>query len=154
MITDVVFAVEIFDEDGTRLLGTTTDVLEQYIHAVAGDGEVVFDFEQVPLLDGTFHLTLTIHTHDGGTIYDQREYEDSFPVMNPTRTRGLVQLPHQDRAPLSLLTPPIRALASGIARGRPSSGGGRRRSRALRRKASITWRSVRGRSCRLRGRGG
>ena len=93
MITDVVFAIEIFDDDGTRLLGTTTDVLEQPIHAVAGDGHVLFRFEQVPLLDGTFHLTFMIHTRDGGTIYDQRDYEDSFQVTNPTRTRGLVHFP-------------------------------------------------------------
>lgn len=92
-ITDVAFAIEIFDEDGNRLMGTTTDVLEQYIHAVQGDGEVVFGFDHVPLLDGTFHLELAIHTHDGGTIYAQRENEDTFSVMNPTRTRGLVQFP-------------------------------------------------------------
>ena len=103
MITDVVFAIEIFDDDGTRLLGTTTDVLEQPIHAVAGDGQVLFRFEQVPLLDGTFHLTLMIHTRDGGTIYDQRDYEDSFQVTNPTRSPRPRQLPHQDRAPVSLL---------------------------------------------------
>jgi energy-coupling factor transporter ATP-binding protein EcfA2 len=93
MITDVVFAIEIFDDDGNRLLGTTTDVLDQPIHAVAGDGHVVFRFEQVPLLDGTFHLTFQIHTRDGGTVYDQREYEDSFQVTNRSRTRGLVLFP-------------------------------------------------------------
>ncbi len=93
MITDIAFEVEIFDEDGNRLMGTTTDVLEQYIPAVRGDGEVVFNFDHVPLLDGLFHLNLAIHNHDGGTIYDQRQYQDSFAVMNPTRTRGLVQFP-------------------------------------------------------------
>jgi ABC-2 type transport system ATP-binding protein len=93
MITDVAFAIEIFDEDGTRLLGTTTDVLEQYIHAVKGEGEVNFVFDNMPLLDGTFPLTVAIHSHDGGTIYDEREFEDSFSVMNPGRTRGIVNFP-------------------------------------------------------------
>jgi ABC-2 type transport system ATP-binding protein len=93
MITDVVFAIEIFDDDGKRLLGTTTDVLDQPIHAVSGDGQVIFRFEQVPLLDGTFHLTFTIHTRDGGTIYHQRDYLDSFQVTNRSRTRGLVLFP-------------------------------------------------------------
>lgn len=92
-VTDVAFEVEIFDEDGNRLMGTTTDVLEQYIHAVRDDGVVVFDFEHIPLLDGLFHLNVAIHTHDGGHIYDDRQYQDSFSVMNPTRTRGLVQFP-------------------------------------------------------------
>jgi ABC-2 type transport system ATP-binding protein len=93
MITDVAFAVEIFDEDGTRLMGTTTDVLEQYIHAVKGEGEVTFVFDSMPLLDGTFPLTVAIHSHDGGTIYDEREFQDSFAVMNPGRTRGIVNFP-------------------------------------------------------------
>jgi len=93
IITDVAFAVEIFDEAGTRLMGTTTDVLEQYIHAVRGDGEVVFSFDHVPLLDGCFQLTVAIVSHDGGTIYDEREFQDSFAVMNPTRTRGTVHFP-------------------------------------------------------------
>ena len=92
-ITDVAFAVEIYDADGNRLMGTTTDVLEQYIHAVQDDGEIIFQFEHVPLLDGTFRLDFAIHTHDGGKIYDQREDLDTFSVMNPTRTRGLVQFP-------------------------------------------------------------
>lgn len=93
MITDVAFAIEIFDEDGTRLMGTTTDVLEQYIHAVKGEGEVTFVFDSMPLLDGTFPLTVAIHSHDGGTIYDEREFQDSFAVMNPGRTRGIVNFP-------------------------------------------------------------
>jgi ABC-2 type transport system ATP-binding protein len=93
LIDDVAFAVEIFDEAGTRLMGTSTDVLEQYIHAVKGEGEVVFAFDHVPLLDGRFLLTVAIHSHDGGTVYDQREFEDSFVVMNPTRTRGTVHFP-------------------------------------------------------------
>jgi len=93
VVTDVAFEVEIFDEDGNQLMGTTTDVLGQYISAIRGDGHVVFDFDHVPLLDGLFHLNLAIHTHDGGTIYDRRQYQDSFAVMNPTRTRGLVQFP-------------------------------------------------------------
>ncbi len=93
LIDDVAFALEIFDERGTRLMGTTTDVLEQYIHAVDGEGEVVFAFEQVPLLDGRFPLTVAIHSHDGGTIYDEREFEDAIAVMNPGRTRGTVHFP-------------------------------------------------------------
>ncbi len=93
LIQDVAFAVEIFDEDGNRLMGTTTDVLERVLHAVDAEGSVDFTFEQVPLLDGRFPVTVKIHTHDGGTVYDEREFEDSFTVMNPTRTLGSVYFP-------------------------------------------------------------
>lgn len=93
LINDVAFAVEIFDTDGNRLMGTTTDVLEQYIHAVDVEGEIVFGFEQVPLLDGRFPVTVKIHSHDGGKVYDEREFEESFTVMNPTRALGSVHFP-------------------------------------------------------------
>jgi ABC-2 type transport system ATP-binding protein len=93
LINDVAFAVEIYDEDGNRLMGTTTDVLEQYIHAVDVEGEVVFVFEQVPLLDGRFPVTVKVHSHDGGKVYDEREFEESFTVMNPTRALGSVHFP-------------------------------------------------------------
>lgn len=92
-ITDVAFALEIFDEHGSRLTGTTTDVLEQYIHAVQGEGEVIFAIDQVPLLDGRFPMRFVIHSHDGGTIYDEREGEDSFVVVNPGRTQGMIHFP-------------------------------------------------------------
>ncbi|CAN5702382.1 hypothetical protein BH24ACT4_BH24ACT4_08230 [soil metagenome] len=93
LVTDVAVALEIFDERGSRLLGTTTDVLEQYIHAMKGEGEVVFNFDHVPLLDGSFPLTVAIHSHDGGTVYAEREFEDTIAVMNPSRTRGIVHFP-------------------------------------------------------------
>ncbi|HYI61621.1 MAG TPA: ABC transporter ATP-binding protein [Acidimicrobiales bacterium] len=93
LIRDVAFAVEIFDEAGNRLMGTTTDVLEQPLHAVDVEGSVNFVFDQVPLLDGRFLVTAKIHTHDGGTVYDEREFEDSFAVMNPTRALGTVHFP-------------------------------------------------------------
>lgn len=93
MITDVAFGLEVFDEDGVRLVGTSTDVLEQYIHAVKGEGEVTFVIDEMPLLEGRFPMTVTIHSHDGGTIYDEREFEDHFSVLNPTRANGIVSFP-------------------------------------------------------------
>ena len=58
-----------------------------------GDGEVIFHIDHVPLLDGTFPLTVTLHSHDGGTVYDEHEFEESIAVMNPGRTRGMVHFP-------------------------------------------------------------
>ena len=58
-----------------------------------GDGEVTFDFEHVPLLDGTYLVTLAIQTTDEGTVYDWRDQQYQFSVMNPARTVGLVSMP-------------------------------------------------------------
>ena len=62
-----------------------------------GDGEVTFDFEHVPLLDGTYLVTLAIQSTDEGTVHDWRDQQYQFSVMNPSRTAGLVSLPLEVR---------------------------------------------------------
>jgi hypothetical protein len=58
-----------------------------------GDGEVTFDFEHIPLLDGTYLVTLGIQSQDEGTVHDWRDQQYQFSVMNPTRIEGIVALP-------------------------------------------------------------
>ena len=42
-----------------------------------GDGEMTFEFHRVPLLDGTYLVTLAIQSSDEGTVYDWREQQAS-----------------------------------------------------------------------------
>ena len=58
-----------------------------------GEGQMTFDFEHIPLLDGTYLVTLAIQSTDEGTVHDWREQQFQFSVMNPARTAGLVSLP-------------------------------------------------------------
>jgi hypothetical protein len=62
-----------------------------------GDGEMTFGFDHVPLLDGTYLVTLAIQSSDEGTVYDWREQQYSFSVMDPSRTVGLVSFPLEVR---------------------------------------------------------
>ena len=90
---DVLFGIAIYDEQGNHLFGTNTRVLGVDVPPADVDGEMTFEFDRVPLLDGTYLVTLAIQTTDEGTVYDWREQQHSFEVMNPTRTAGLVSLP-------------------------------------------------------------
>ena len=43
-----------------------------------------------PVLDGVYLISIGLHSHDGGEIYDQRAEKDVIEVMNPGREVGLV----------------------------------------------------------------
>ncbi len=93
-VDDVVFGFAVYDlADGRHLYGANTEMLGVPIPSVEGAGEVVFDISSVPLLDGTYPITLGIHSHDEGTVYDWSEQRHWFEVMNPERTTGTVALP-------------------------------------------------------------
>ena len=100
---DVVFALNIHDQDGNLMVGTNTEILGADVETIVGSGEVIFDLGRVPLLDGIYNLAFGAHNKSGGIEYDHREGDDRFQVLNPTRTVGRVDFApqaevHLDRA--------------------------------------------------------
>jgi hypothetical protein len=92
--SDVVFGIAIHDaQDGKLLFGANTVVLDADVPTLDGAGVVEFSFGSVPLLDGTYPITLGIHSHDEGTVYDWQDQKHWFTVLNPDRTVGTVALP-------------------------------------------------------------
>jgi lipopolysaccharide transport system ATP-binding protein len=91
-VDEAVFGVAVYDVKGDHVFGTNTELLELAVAVPAGGGEVAFCFDSVPLLDGTFFLTIGIHHPGGDPIFDWREQRHSFEVVNPGRTGGLVDL--------------------------------------------------------------
>ena len=73
--------------------GTNTDILGVPVGPVKGAGEVVFNIDAVPFLDGTYSLTIGMHSVDEGVVYDWSEGQHHFEVMYPGRTVGIVDLP-------------------------------------------------------------
>ncbi|HTD49884.1 MAG TPA: ABC transporter ATP-binding protein, partial [Acidimicrobiia bacterium] len=90
---DLLFGILIHDQEGNSIFGANTKIIGVTVPIADGAGEVTFDFEHVPLLDGTYLVTLAIQTTDEGTVYDWRDQQYQFSVMNPARTAGLVSLP-------------------------------------------------------------
>jgi ABC-2 type transport system ATP-binding protein len=91
-ITDICFAFEVQDHRHEVVFGDDTQTMEQPIHACDGVGAVCFDLPRVPLLDGTYFLSVTATTRNGGEVYDRRDLQDQFEVMQPGRARGRVAL--------------------------------------------------------------
>ncbi len=92
-IDDLLIGIAIHDQSGYQLFATNTKIIGIDAPTEAGDGAARFTFDSVPLLDGTYLLTIVIQSAGEGIVYDWRENQDEFSVMNPTRSAGLVSLP-------------------------------------------------------------
>jgi ABC-2 type transport system ATP-binding protein len=94
---DLLFGIAIHDQLGNHIFGTNTKAVGVAVPPAEGDGEVTFEFDHVPLLDGTYLVTLAVQSTDEGTVYDWREQQHQFSVMNPSRAAGLVSFPVEVR---------------------------------------------------------
>jgi len=95
-IDDVVVAVAIYNSQGWLVYGTNTHLHNMDLGTVSGRQHVSFDFSDVPLLDGTYAVTVGLHTK-GGLVYDSWEQLRRFEVAAPGRDIGLVRLPVEIR---------------------------------------------------------
>jgi ABC-type polysaccharide/polyol phosphate transport system ATPase subunit len=91
--SDVMFGIAFYDANGNNLFGTNTRILDVDVPTASGDGEVAFEFARVPLLDGTYWITLGVITEDEGTVFDWQEQKYTFEVMNPSQMAGMVSFP-------------------------------------------------------------
>ena len=89
-VPGVVFALEIFDQEGKLIFGSDTEILDRPFDAPIGAGRADLSFERVPLLDGAYSMKVEVKDRLG-ILYDSRE-QQAFEVMNPDRSRGSVAL--------------------------------------------------------------
>ena len=87
----VVFSFAIYSTQGTLVHASDTAILEHPFDAPVGSGRVVFRFEHMPLLEGSYIVHVAISSATG-VVYDLREQDAAFEVMNPGRARGSVAL--------------------------------------------------------------
>jgi lipopolysaccharide transport system ATP-binding protein len=92
-VDDPVFTLMIYDAEGRMLhgSGTASEGIEtgHFDHS----GSVEFAFDQIPLLDGEYSITLCITSSDGAYIYDWQEQRYTFEVRDPGRSFGSVDFP-------------------------------------------------------------
>jgi hypothetical protein len=93
-VENVVFALELQDDDGNSIMRTDTSILNLRFDLPVGPGLVNFFVEQIPLLDGAITYSIGVQS-GGGVLYDWRERAGRCPVMNPGKTTGSIQLPVQ-----------------------------------------------------------
>ena len=87
------FGFALYDIDGNLLSGSNTRILGTGLSHIEGRGEVRFQFDSVPLLDGTYFLTLAVTNQDEDVVYDWQEQRHQFEVMNPGLAQGMLHMP-------------------------------------------------------------
>jgi len=92
-IPDATFGLVVYDTEGNLIYSTSSALLGSPTGPFFGTGEVTFTFDDIPLLDGNYPISLGISSTDWGVVYDWREQCCQFEVVNPTSTQGLVALP-------------------------------------------------------------
>ena len=55
-VPGVVFALEIYDQEGRLIFGSDTEILDRPFDAPVGAGRADLSFEHMPLLDGTYSM--------------------------------------------------------------------------------------------------
>jgi hypothetical protein len=78
-VEDVVVGIAVYSSMGWLVFGTNTDIHAVNLGKVSGRRNVTFDCAEVPLLDGTYAVTVGLHTR-GGIVYDSWEQQRRFEV--------------------------------------------------------------------------
>jgi ABC-2 type transport system ATP-binding protein len=92
-VDDIVFGMSVHDLEGRDVFGWNTKLLETPAAPIEGKGSVTFRYDQIPLLDGDYKVSVAAHTEDEGTVYDWHDQLYSFEVMYPGKAAGLVWAP-------------------------------------------------------------
>ena len=92
-VSDVNVWVNLHDVEGRLIFGYSSALGGLSIDALEGSGEIRFQFDGVPLLEGEFMWAVGITSLDGSTVYDLREQRDPLSVLNTTQQIGLLAIP-------------------------------------------------------------
>jgi len=90
-LSDVVAGIAIYGSNGMVIYGTNSHLRGSDLEPLSGTGAIVFGVKDLPLLDGTYRLTVGLHTL-GGLQYDHWEQQVLFEVAAPGRDVGVVRL--------------------------------------------------------------
>ena len=86
-------ALAIYDEDGVQVFGTTTEIAGVPLGRIDAGGVVSAHFDELPLLDGDYTVSVKFTAVGGHIVYDWRQQAVAFKVMHPGAERGRVALP-------------------------------------------------------------
>lgn len=91
-ISDPVFGIALYSENGENLFGTNTELKSVELNTLEGKGYLDLMVEKIPMITGRFLLTVAVHTRDQKP-YDWHDKQYSFDVIPTSRDGGLFEVP-------------------------------------------------------------
>jgi ABC-2 type transport system ATP-binding protein len=92
-VEDPVVGVAIFNDRDLLVFGANTDLRQVPLGTVYGKVRLRFAFRRVPLIDGTYEITIGVHSRDHRIGYHWQERAYRFRAINPTPDVGFVHAP-------------------------------------------------------------
>ena len=76
-----VFGLAIYASDGVHINGPNTKLSDYTVESVEGAGEIDYIVDVLPLLEGTYELSVAVHDQDGLHTYDHQHRMHTFIVQ-------------------------------------------------------------------------
>jgi ABC-2 type transport system ATP-binding protein len=92
-LPNVAFGCAVFIENGDLLFDCDSAMIGERHDLAPGVSTVLFEFSELPLLDGRYTINVRVQETGGGTVYARQEPAGNFEIVNPGRATGLVTLP-------------------------------------------------------------
>ena len=112
-LTNVAFGCEVINSSGAPVFNCDSAMPEiRQVHDLPpGRYQVEYDFDRLPLLDGSFTINARIQDAGGGVVHARLEPAAAFEVVNPGGATGFVALPLR----IALVSSPVSGSARAAA---------------------------------------
>ncbi len=92
-VPNVAFGCAVFHQNGSLLFDCDSTMIGERHDLEPGPSTVMFEFSELPLLDGRYTVNVRVQEAGAGTVYARQEPAGTFEMVNPGRATGLVTLP-------------------------------------------------------------
>jgi ABC-2 type transport system ATP-binding protein len=96
-VEDPVVSFAIHDDQNRFVYGTNTDWRQSRIQRFEGKQRVHFLLKSLPFVDGTYYVTLGVHSRDSKHVFHLQEQRYSFDVVRGEENPGVVWIPVECR---------------------------------------------------------
>ena len=92
-VEDPVFGFSIDDYRGFTAYGTNTSLKGIELGTVTGEGVIEFDLKALPMLEGRYFVSLSVHSRDERTVYHWLDRYATFDMHSQMNDVGLLYIP-------------------------------------------------------------